>query len=160
MWDKLLGGAWRGAPKAVRRWGVWLTQPRFTVTAGGVVEDERGRVLLLHHVFRKGSGWGIPGGFLTKGEHPEDALRRELREEVGLEVESAEITFARTLPRPRQVEIIFRCRARADALPAERRSVEVDVARWFERASLPEGLGPDQQRLISRALDGRATARV
>ena len=160
MWHKLLGGVWRGAPKALRRWGVWLTEPRFRVTAGAVVEDERGRVLLFHHVFRKGSGWGIPGGFLEKGEQPEDALRRELREEVGLEVESAEIAFARTLARAGQVEIIFRCRARAGALPERRRSVEVDRAEWFEREGLPAELGQDQRRLISRALDGRAGARV
>src|SRR5215210_2511450 len=101
MWNKVLGAAWRGAPKAVRRWGVWLSQPRFTVTAGAVVEDERGRVLLLHHVFRKGSGWGLPGGFLMKGEQPEEAVRRELREEVELELERVELAFVRTLRRPR-----------------------------------------------------------
>jgi ADP-ribose pyrophosphatase YjhB (NUDIX family) len=160
MWKKLLGALWRGAPKRLRRWGVWLTQPRFTVTAAAVVEDERGRVLLLHHVFRKGSRWGVPGGFLTKGEQPEDALRRELREEVGVEVESAEIAFARTIPSVRQVELIFRCRARAEGIPAERLSTEVDGAGWFERDSPPAELGEDQRRLIERALGGGANPRV
>ena len=160
MWAELLGAVWRGAPKGVRRWGVWLTQPRFTVTAGGVVVDERGRVLLLHHVFRKGSRWGIPGGFLMKGEQPEGALRRELREEVGMEVESAEVAFARTLARPRQVEIIFRCRARAAALPEEKLSMEVDGAAWFARDSLPPELGREQRRLIESALAGRANQNV
>jgi 8-oxo-dGTP diphosphatase len=160
MWADVLGKVWRGSPKRVRRWGVWLTQPRFTVTAGAVIEDERGRVLLLHHVFRKGSGWGIPGGFLTKGEQPEEALRRELREEVRMELESAEVVIVRTLARPRQVEIIFRCRARADAIPRERQSAEVDRAGWFARDSLPQGLTPDQRRLIETALAGGARGGV
>lgn len=160
MWQRALGALWRGAPRRVRRWGVWLTQPRFAVTAGGVITDERGRVLLLHHVFRGGSGWGIPGGFLTKGEQPEEAIRRELREETGMELDEVRFAFTRTLPRPQQVEIIFRCRARADALPRPLTSAEVDAADWFELADLPPGLGPDQRRLIERALSGEAKSEV
>ena len=68
-----------------------LTHARFTVTAAGIVLDERGRVLLLKHRFRSGSGWGIPGGFVEAGEQPEEGLRRELLEEIGLELDSAEL---------------------------------------------------------------------
>ncbi|MCA1594325.1 MAG: NUDIX hydrolase [Acidobacteria bacterium] len=158
MKRRLFGWLWRSAPKGVRRWGVWLAEPRFTVTAGAVIEDEGGRVLLFHHVFRKGVRWGIPGGFLAKGEQPEEALRRELREEVGAEVERAEFAFARTLARPHQVEIIFRCRMRAASITARSESFEVDKAKWFERDALPTELGPDQRRIIERALDGSAHA--
>ncbi|HYN84716.1 MAG TPA: NUDIX domain-containing protein [Pyrinomonadaceae bacterium] len=151
MTGDFLGKVWRRLPRRVLRAGVWLWEPRFAVTAGGVVEDERGRVLLLKHNFRKGSGWGIPGGFLGKSESPEDALRRELREEVGLEVESARLVFARTHRRPQQVEIIFRCRADSSALSASE-SIEVVRAAWFARGEFPEGLSADQRRLIERAL--------
>src|SRR5918912_3750917 len=105
MWRRLLQTLWRRAPRRVRRWGVWLYEPRFTVTAGACVLDAEGRVLLLKHAFRAGSGWGIPGGFLEKGEQPEAALRRELREEVGLELAGARLAFVRTLPRAQQIEI-------------------------------------------------------
>lgn len=152
MLKRLLGAVWAGTPAFVRRWGVRLTQPRFTVTAGAVVCDERGRVLLLRHVFRKGSGWGIPGGFLTPGEQPEEAVRRELREETGLALEEVELAFVRALGRPHQVEIIFRCRMGSSALAGREESLEIDRAEWFERAALPEGLGADQRRLIARAL--------
>jgi ADP-ribose pyrophosphatase YjhB (NUDIX family) len=152
MLKRLLGAVWAGSPGFVRRWGVRLTQPRFTVTAGAVVCDERGRVLLLRHVFRKGSGWGIPGGFITRGEHPEDAIRRELCEETGLSLEEVELAFVRTLARPQQVEVIFRCRMESAALAGREESLEIDRAEWFERASLPEVLGADQRRLIARAL--------
>src|ERR1044072_5231387 len=104
----LLARAWRGSPLFVKRAGVWLTQARFAVTAGGVISDEGGRVLLLRHVLRKGSGWGIPGGFLEAGEQPEEAVRRELREETGLELEGVELAFVRRLSHVRQVEGIFR----------------------------------------------------
>jgi ADP-ribose pyrophosphatase YjhB (NUDIX family) len=152
MLKSLLSGLWRGSPAFVRRAGVWLTQPRFAVTAGAVVSDEGGRVLLLRHVLRKGSGWGIPGGFLTAGEQPEEAIRRELCEETGLELESVELAFVRALPGVRQIEIIYRCTMKAAALSRLSKNFEIDRAEWFARDSMPEGLGPDQLGLIDRAL--------
>ena len=153
MLKGFLGSIFRHTPKALRRLFSRLTNPRFSVTAGAVVTDDEGRVLLLKHVFRSGSGWGIPGGFMHAGEQPEAALRRELREEVGLELESAELAFARTLRRPQQIEIIFRGRAKGEAQP---QSVEVERAAWFPQEALPEELSQDQRRLIRRALGNRA----
>ncbi len=151
MFKRMLGALWRRAPKSLRRGLVRVTQARFTVTAGAVVADEEGRVLLLHHRFRAGSGWGIPGGFLEEGEQPEEALRRELREEINLELESAEIAFVRTLKRPKQVEIIFRCRPRRGHAP-EPQSMEIKSAAWFRPEELPDSLSRDQRQLIRRAL--------
>ena len=156
MLKKLLGALWRGAPGSVRRLTMRLTQPRFTVTAGAVVVDGQGRVLLLKHVFRAGSGWGIPGGFIEKGEQPERALRRELEEEIGLRLEDVELAFVRTLRRPAQVEIIFRCRPQGRFAP---RSVEIKSAEWFAPDALPPALGRDQRQLIERALNIRAEFR-
>ena len=152
MLKSLLARVWRGSPRFVRRAGVWLTQPRFAVTAGAVVADEGGRVLLLRHVLRKGSGWGVPGGFLTAGEQPEEAIRRELREETGLELDSVELAFVRALEHVRQVEVIFRCTMSAAALARLEKGFEIDRAEWFARDALPRGLPADQQRLIERAL--------
>ncbi|HLM56844.1 MAG TPA: NUDIX hydrolase [Pyrinomonadaceae bacterium] len=159
MLKRLLAGAWKGSPRFLRRAGVWLTQPRFTVTAGVVVSDERGRVLLLRHTLRGGSGWGIPGGFIGKGEQPDEAVRREVREETRLELEEVELAFVRTLRHAQQVECIFRGRMRAASIGRQESSFEVERAEWFERARLPADLGHDQRRLIERALgDGAKRA--
>jgi ADP-ribose pyrophosphatase YjhB (NUDIX family) len=135
---------------------VWLTQPRFRVTAGAVVCDERGRVLLLRHVLRKGSGWGIPGGFLRAGEQPEEAVRREVREETGIELEAVGLLFVRALRGVRQVEVIFRASMRAEALAGLEKNFEIDRAELFAPAELPENLAPDQRRIISSALEASA----
>ena len=82
MLKDFFGSLWRLTPAVIRRRAVRLGQKRFTVTAGAFIFDDAGRLLLLEHVFRPDSGWGIPGGFLSKGEQPETALRRELLEEI------------------------------------------------------------------------------
>jgi ADP-ribose pyrophosphatase YjhB (NUDIX family) len=150
---------WLSAPRIVRRWGIGLTQPRFTVTAGAVVRDERGRILLLKHVFRKGSGWGIPGGFLKPGENPDDAIRREVREEIEAELDGVEVVFARTLAAQQQVEIIFRCTMRASAVTELTESFEIKRAQWFDADNFPPELGDDQRRIIRRVLEGGANGR-
>jgi len=133
-----------------------VTHTRFTVTAAGLVFNDQGEILLLKHLFRPGSGWGLPGGFIEAGEQPRDALLRELREETGLELEQIEIFETRAFKRPMQIEIVFRCYAAGEARP---QSMEVDRAVWFPPNSLPEGLPADQQELIKRAVTNGAKGR-
>lgn len=150
---ELAGKIWRRMPKRVRRWGVLLTESRFTVTVGAVVVNGSGQILLLQHRFRAGSGWGIPGGFIQPGEQPEDAIRRELLEEIGLEVSELEVAFVRSLTRYKQVEVIFLCRPQSDFQPLGR---EIESAAWFTPYEFPYGLSDDQRRLIERAINQKS----
>jgi 8-oxo-dGTP diphosphatase len=155
MLKDLMAKVWRASPAGVRRLGVWLAEPRFTVTAGAVVVDDAGRVLLLKHVYRRGSGWGIPGGFIEKGEQPGEAIRRELREEAGLEVEDTRLVAVRAITSARQIEILYAARARRGA-EASAASAEVSRVGWFGRDALPPELSQDQRRLIDLALESGA----
>jgi mutator protein MutT len=72
--------------------------PAAPVVGVGAVVVDGDRVVLIRrrHPPRAGE-WSLPGGRVELGETLEDALRRELREEIGLEVEVGPIveTFDR-----------------------------------------------------------------
>jgi NAD+ diphosphatase len=52
-----------------------------------LIADARGRLLITVRGKEPGKGlWDLPGGFVDPGESAEQALRREVREEVGLDV--------------------------------------------------------------------------
>lgn len=64
----------------------WLDTPRVREAVRGLVLDPADRVLLARFVFASGKElWATPGGGIEPGESDEEALRRELEEEAGLE---------------------------------------------------------------------------
>lgn len=56
----------------------------YRVTVKGLVRDEAGRLLFVRE---RGDTWDLPGGGLEHGEKLDEALRREFREELGVEIE-------------------------------------------------------------------------
>ena len=103
-------------------------------------EDDRGRMLLVRRAHPPFEGrWDLPGGFLEEGEHPLDALRRELREETGLEVEPGEFlgvwidTYSEDAG-PATLNLYWTARvAGGEARAAD----DVAELRWFEPDELP-----------------------
>ena len=123
------------------------TQQNFTVSAAAIITNPKGEVLLLNHLLRPYSGWGLPGGFLNAAEQPEEAIRRELREETGLELENLKMFSVRTVGR--HVEILFRAQSASDASVQSREILELG---WFGRDNLPEGLPRSQKEIVKRLI--------
>jgi len=104
--------------------------------AEAIVFDDDGRILLGRRRFEPRAGyWDLPGGFLHEGEEPLAGLRREIREETGLEVEP--LRFLGLWNEPYDGRIVL-CltwvvRARGDARPAD----DLDELRWFGADELP-----------------------
>ncbi len=62
-----------------------MTRPRNPYPTVDVVVEVEGGLVLIERAHAP-RGWALPGGFIDYGESPEDAARREVMEETGLEV--------------------------------------------------------------------------
>ncbi len=120
------------------------TQHKFTASAAGIVTNPQGEVLLLDHLLRPGSGWGLPGGFIQPGEQPEAALRREIREETGLELTN--VSFYRVRTFKRHVEVLYRANSSGEGRILSR---EIKQIRWFAADDIPTEMNLDQRSLLA-----------
>jgi 8-oxo-dGTP diphosphatase len=133
-------------------WGIAkLREPRRAplVVAQGVVLDG-GRVLLS--VRSDLRGWELPGGNLDPGESVPEALRREIREETGLEVliDGHVGDYVRTGFMPHTARV-FRCRVTGGEL---RPSRETPKVAWFPLDRVPRTLFPWYCTPLADALAG------
>ena len=67
----------------------WIDDEGFRANVGIILTDNRGKLMLAGRVGSK--GWQFPQGGMLLGEEPEQAMYRELHEEVGLEADDVEV---------------------------------------------------------------------
>jgi 8-oxo-dGTP diphosphatase len=121
-------------------------QPKVTMGAVGVVFRDDRRVLLVEHTFHPKTPWGLPGGWVARGENPADTVSRELMEEVSLAVDVGPIILVE-LPFRNHLDLAYLCRTRAKIGTL---SYEILDATWFACDELPRLL-PFHNLAIQRA---------
>jgi NAD+ diphosphatase len=109
----------------------------------------RGRQLLLARGVSFPPGrYSALAGFLEAGESIEDAIHREVREEVGIEVHELRYFGSQSWPFPNSLMIAFTAQWKSGDIAAD--TAEIADAQWFDIDDLP-GM-PPQRISISRAL--------
>jgi len=116
-------------------------RPQFPRTDPAVimaVVHEDGSILLGRQTSWPAGRWSTLAGFCEPGETLEDAVRREVGEEVGLPV--GEVTYFGNQPWPLPASLMLGFTARAESKRIEVDGAEIEEARWFTRDELREAV--------------------
>ena len=109
-----------------------------------------GRVLLVRHTYQ--DHWYLPGGGVKKGETLTEALKRELREEVGAAVENLELLgmYSNFYEHKSDHVAVFVCTAfeLGDAQDGE-----IETSAFFAPDDLPSGTSPGTRRRMAEYLE-------
>ena len=151
---------------AVLRFGLSLVArvlaPRPPVGAVGALFDGDGRVLLVEHVFRTDFPWGLPGGWVRRGEDPAHAVAREIREELGLTVEVGPLLLTEPVGRtsrsthPPHLGLAYACSLVGGTASL---SAEVVSIEWTHPHEIRHELAPLQHKAVLLAADALARAK-
>ena len=138
-----------------------MAAARRAIGAAVVCVDGMGRVLLVRHLAT--GTWLLPGGALEPGESPEDAARRELREETGCEADELALVAGYDVAWPNDgfkgKVHIFRASAHGEARPESGSAIRwadpndiADAHPALRRELLDAGLRRDDLGAIASAL--------
>ncbi len=119
---------------------------KFTIGVFGILFDEQKRVLLCHR--RDCDLWNLPGGALEKGESPWSGVKREIKEETGLDTEIKILTGIYSKPDKGEIIFSFVCRAIGGEITL---NDEADKIQYFDVAKLPPNISSKQVERIKDA---------
>jgi 8-oxo-dGTP diphosphatase len=124
--------------------GRWANR---AVTIDAVIVQDRMILLILrgHEPFK--GKWALPGGHVDWNETAEEAVKREVKEEAGLEVASLKFIGPYSDPKrhPEQaIDLAFVVEARGEVKAGD----DAVECRWFALDELPEELAFDHGRIV------------
>jgi 8-oxo-dGTP pyrophosphatase MutT (NUDIX family) len=116
-----------------------------------IVRDDAGRVLFVRHTYGDRRGWELPGGGMRRREDPEAAVRREMREELGIDLVDVRPVGEVEIARHHKHTLLHCFAARTGGAALRLADAEIAEARWAEPDAPPRPLGPDAAALVQLA---------
>jgi ADP-ribose pyrophosphatase YjhB (NUDIX family) len=125
-----------------------------TMGARAIVENADGKVLLVRHTYTK--GLYLPGGGVEHGETVQDTMRKELREEAGLELaepaQQGRVYSNHRIMRNDHV-VLFRVSAKSWTQTGTPNGREIAEIIWCDPLAPPEDATPATKRRLAEAFN-------
>jgi ADP-ribose pyrophosphatase YjhB (NUDIX family) len=129
-----------------------------TVGVRGAIIDEHTRVFLVRHTYVR--GWHLPGGGVEVGEATQEALRRELREEAGVELTGPPVLhgiFFNSNASRRDHVVVYVVRA-FSVMEPKQPDAEIAGAAFFPLTELPADIAPSTRARLHEIVTGERPA--
>jgi NAD+ diphosphatase len=97
--------------------------------------EKEGKILLARHAQRSQAFFTCIAGYVESGESAEDCVRREVREEVGIDVDHVRYVGSQHWPYPNQLMLAFTAQWASGELCLQ--AEELSEAQWFDPSNLP-----------------------
>lgn len=110
-----------------------------------IIENED-CILLIRNTYGR-MQWTFPGGHIEKNENPEEAIIREVKEEVGLKIENLKLLGKILSTKEYKKDNIFCFSAKAKDKGIYIDKTEILEAKWFTIKELP-AVGPIAKKII------------
>ncbi|MCS6912768.1 MAG: NUDIX domain-containing protein [Myxococcales bacterium] len=124
-----------------------LLEPPMLGVRALILDGDGASVMLVRHTYL--DGWYLPGGRVDRGETAEQALRREVAEECGLQVEAARLLGIYNNAEVNRNDHILLFSVDRFTAAGRPRWLEIAEARFFPLEALPEGTTPATRRRLA-----------
>jgi 8-oxo-dGTP pyrophosphatase MutT (NUDIX family) len=130
---------------------------KWRLSSSAVVLNRAGQVLLVKQG-QRGRGWELPGGHVRKSEGSVAALRREVKEETGVDIKPQKLMGVFHIPKDRFTDLVFLCAGRSTHKRPRPRPPEIVACAFFPPTDLPKPMRSFVKKRIADALTGRVQA--
>lgn len=148
---KILSMIWKTFNSNIKWHVLWFFHNKFLIGTSAIILNKKDQILLQKHRFWKKDSWGLPSGYVKQKEQIEDSIKREIKEETGLDVIIEELLNLNSGFKLR-IECTYIGKCYEEVKKEKLNTNEVLDASFFSPVNLPDGILDSHKNLIEMAI--------
>lgn len=146
---KILSYIWKHIHGKIQCYIIWIFHSKFNIGSSVIISNFEGEILLGKHVFSsKKTPWRLIGGYISKGENIYNGAKREVKEELNIDIEIDRILIIRSGFLNR-IEIILVSKPILKETVFKIDLKELEKVEWFKIGSEPIDTLNDHKNILN-----------